>query len=575
MTFINRIITQLFSPPRAVDVPILLFFTIFIVFNPFFMHGEINFFETGLYLPAIDTLLKGGALYKDVFYLRGPLEVLMPAAMMKFFGVHLTTLYTYFYLGNILCLMMCVLIAQEILKTRFFLYLFVPVLIGRTFPRVVFTYWGGMRFALGLAAIYCALKFIKTNHGKWMFVSGVLAALSFLTSVEIGVFVVAGVVVGLSFGLLQREMNAIDWKKYTIIFFGGMMVVLVAAAVYLQYVGVLKNFFQAMGVVLFKMTTVFNPAHASEHPQNVREFFLSLINPAAKNFRHLTPAYLYVFLTGFLVYKLFRRNVEIKNIQLAMLAGYGFVMYVAAFRAIWGAQFEMALQPEKIILFALLEYVMILLLTKVGVVAVSNGKKDIQHGSVGLRFLTYFCLIALIGSSLGYSIARLSKRFWIVSAFRQVVSGKGWDSLLPSNNPDWTRVEVGRAQGLWVPEKQAQELQLVGEFLEKKTSPLETVLMYPEYGAYYFFFDRPFPGRFPMASFSWFNETWHKELMEEFETKLPRFAIVENELIEERKRIYFSFAPNVSKYADVKGFIAKHYEALKVTPYSTIYQRVR
>ena len=42
-------------------------------------------------------------------------------------------------------------------------------------------------------------------------------------------------------------------------------------------------------------------------------------------------------------------------VSLISVAVYGLILYIASFRAIWGHHFEMALQPEKILLFFILE----------------------------------------------------------------------------------------------------------------------------------------------------------------------------------------------------------------------------
>src|SRR3989338_7836111 len=180
---------KLFQKPAYTDVLVLAIFTVLITLHPYFLHGKINIFEIGLYLPGIQSVLNGEIPYRDVFHLRGPLELYVPALLMKLFGVHIGVLYSYFYAGSVLCLIFCALIAKEVLKTRFILYLFVPVLIGRTFPRVVFTYWGGMRYALGLLAVLCFVKFVRTRRLIWSFVAGFLSGLSLMTSVEIGVCV--------------------------------------------------------------------------------------------------------------------------------------------------------------------------------------------------------------------------------------------------------------------------------------------------------------------------------------------------------------------------------------------------
>jgi len=169
------------------DILLLSIFTILITLHPYFLYGQMNLFEFGIYLPNINAVLDGLIPYRDFFHLRGPLEVYVPALLMRIFGENLAVLETYFYVGTVITLIICVFIAREILQTRFVLYLLIPVLVGRTFPRAVFTNWGGMRYALGLLAILCAIYFFKRKKTLWLFLSGIVSGLALLTSIEMGV----------------------------------------------------------------------------------------------------------------------------------------------------------------------------------------------------------------------------------------------------------------------------------------------------------------------------------------------------------------------------------------------------
>src|SRR3989338_7143501 len=188
---------KLFQKPIYTDVLVLAIFTVLITLHPYFLHGKINIFEVGLYLPGIQSVLNGEIPYRDVFHLRGPLELYVPALLMKFFGVHIGVLYSYFYVGSVICLIFCVLVAKELFKTRFVLYLFVPVLIARTFPRVVFTYWGGMRYALGLLTVWFIIKFFKKEKPRWLLGAGIVSALASLTSIEMGIYAGLGALAAL------------------------------------------------------------------------------------------------------------------------------------------------------------------------------------------------------------------------------------------------------------------------------------------------------------------------------------------------------------------------------------------
>ena len=61
------------------DLFVLSALTVLIVWNPLYLHGEINIYELGLYIPGINSVLHGGIPYRDFFYLRGPLGIYVQA----------------------------------------------------------------------------------------------------------------------------------------------------------------------------------------------------------------------------------------------------------------------------------------------------------------------------------------------------------------------------------------------------------------------------------------------------------------------------------------------------------------
>src|SRR5690349_13599884 len=143
--------------PNKVHLLLLSLLIVALLWNPYYLHQQINLFELGLYLPGIDGILHGKVPYRDFFYLRGPFELYVPACFMKIFGEHLAVLSTYLYIGSVLTIIAAVLIASEVLETKIFLWILAPLLVARTFPRVVFTYWGGMRYVWGLLTVYAAV----------------------------------------------------------------------------------------------------------------------------------------------------------------------------------------------------------------------------------------------------------------------------------------------------------------------------------------------------------------------------------------------------------------------------------
>ena len=139
--------------PTWADAILLCLFAVVMTLQPFLFQRELNLSELNLYLPGINATLQGLVPYRDFFHLRGPLEIYVPAGLMLIFGVKVAVLTMYFTVGNVLTLILSILIGKELLKTRYLFALMSLILIARTFPRIMFHCWGGMRYALGLAAV--------------------------------------------------------------------------------------------------------------------------------------------------------------------------------------------------------------------------------------------------------------------------------------------------------------------------------------------------------------------------------------------------------------------------------------
>lgn len=542
------------------DVLILSLFTVLITLQPYFMHGKINIFEVGLYLPGIQSVLNGEIPYRDVFHLRGPLELYVPALLMKFFGVHIGVLYSYFYAGTVLCLTLGILIAKEVLKTRFVLYLFVPVLIGRTFPRVVFTYWGGMRYALGLLAVWLIIKFFKNDKPRWLLGAGVVSALASLTSIEMGIYAGLGALAALAISFALKVQDRGLLAKGLAMYLAGIALIAVPYGLYLAVNSALIPYLDATFTIVTNMQKVIDPHLVSVYPRNFSEAFVAMSNPLHTNFKHMTPSYLYILLLVYLFWEYRNKKFSREDLTLICFGIYGFIMYNTGFRGIWAAQFEMALQPEKILLFLLLE-IFLLFVINVSL----KGKK----WSIYLRNIFIF---VLVGSSIGYAVQRYNHRFFAFQFLRDKIQGKDTVYLRPLADAGSRPLAIERAKGIIVPVEQAEELEQIQDFVRKYVASDEELFTYPELGTYNFLVNRRFLGRFPLATFSSFNDRWHAELLGQLNSSRPRYIILEKEIPQYWKDVYLGPRPNRKKFREMMDFIHSNYVLIHGTPRSGIYQ---
>ena len=551
----NRICRWAGSSASRADLWILSAFVILVTFQPFYLTGQINLFELGLYLPGIQGVFHGQIPYRDFFHLRGPFELYMPAACMALFGKNVAVLETYFYVGNVLSLVICVWIAKELLRTRGVLYLLVPVLVARTFPRVVFAFWGGMRFALGLFAVYCLIKFFKTNKFVWFFAAGVIAAVSLFTSIEIGVGVIASAVTALGLASIFLWKDLSRTIRTLVVFGSGFLLIFVPYILYLSTQQALGPYVDATKALLVNMQNVF--PQDQQVPQNVGEAVAAMFNPSSKNFRHMTPAYCYATLAVMMFLDVRRRKLEVWHWALSALAVYGVIMYVGAFRNIWASQLEMALQPEKIIYFILLERGLFFL------------KEKSRRGVPKWKIVFIAAAVGLTLWSVIYSFGRFQKRFPAV----QILTGKNIQKIKLLSGEEVRTLQLDRISGMTAPAWQAQDLEELTRYLHQHTAADEPVFMFPEMGAQYFIVDRPWIGRFPMGTLSWLNDDWHVQWMDQLKKADPRWVVMPQHLRDDFYNIYFTVDANKRKYEEVAHYIEERYTVVSSTPTLNILKR--
>ncbi len=454
----------------------------------------------------------------------------------------------------------------------------VPVLVARTFPRVAFTFWGGMRFALGLLAIACAVRFFQGRKFGWLFLSGILAACALLTSVEIGVCAGFGVIAAVVFALIFHMLDFPSAKKAFLVFLGGGLLVAGPFALYLIVNQAFIPYLDNVWTVVTRMEDTFNLNFTMEIPNTFPEALAAMLNPVSTNFKQMTPAYFYIVLFVYIVWKIRQKKLDSTDLAVVCLGAYGFLLYVTAFRHIWAYQFEMALQPEKVLLFFILEQVYLKLREKrieFSVVGVPSSGADM--GKYTRRWLKIglvnFLILGLVGSSLGYSLARYGKRFVAFKYLTHFLSGKGTASLHPLYGKDYRPIKAERADGMAAPAEQAQEIEKLAEFFDNNTQLGETVFIFPELGFYSFIIDRPFVGRFPMVTMAWFKEEWHAEFMADLKKEMPRFAIIDKDPGPAFPAIFFQLERNKKKYDEVLNLIKKNYAVVDETPGVWIYKR--
>jgi hypothetical protein len=536
------------------DIFLLFLLALLLLWNPSYLRQQLNLFEWGLYLPGIDAISQGQVPFRDFFHLRGPFELYVPALFMKIFGFRADVLAAYFYFGTVLTILVAVLIAYELIQQRVLLYSFVLIIVTRTFPRVAFTFWGGMRYAWGLLAVWCLIRFLKNNRPGWLLAAGSLAAIGILTSVEIGVIVLFAFMAAAVMGnntTLQSRRDRVFWSW---VFLVGFLLITLPYGIYLLRQNAFVPYLQAQWVVVSHMQKTF--LQLDRVPDTIPKFLHAIFFPQDKSFYQMTPMYCYMIFFSFYFWRVFNKKVTALEQAALVVAVYGLILFLTGFRKIQFVEYEMSLQPDKIILFYLF-----------GQFIIWAQQKFERFKWVGPALLA-----AVIISSVIYSVGRFQTRYYKSSWVCQLISGKdkGKGALIDGSSV--TPIDLPRIRHMIIPVWQAKDLEQLKAFVDGHVPAHEAVWMYPELGSLHFILNRPWVGRFPMATLSWMNEGWFADYAAALERNPPRYAIVSKEKQFYFDRAYFLVSANRIKQERMMQFLYNHYVIETQTPTYFVYR---
>jgi len=163
-----------------------------------------------LYVPA--AILKGKLLFRDIWYMYGPLAPYLQAMLFRLFGIHLTALYVFGFTLTVSAAVLLFEVGLElglavmtsVVAPLFFLSeAFYPFIFNFVFP---YSYAASLAAVLGLACLYFVLRHVREARKVHLAAAAVLAALAALTKQEFGFacIVLLGIPLLYSF-LMQRS----------------------------------------------------------------------------------------------------------------------------------------------------------------------------------------------------------------------------------------------------------------------------------------------------------------------------------------------------------------------------------
>ena len=427
--------------------------------------------EEGEMLAWIDTVLRGGALSRDVFCLYGPLSTWAAAALFSLFEPSLGLWRHWIFALNAPALIAIYLLLRGTTRTKLAAAAGAIAVALLCAPAIPAMSWSLSRVGFGLAALAALTRALDRGSIAWRLGTGALLGGALLYSQEVGVACTLAAVTALVLSPAAR-VSGILWTAL------GAAFVLLPATIYLAVTNALGPTIE--NLFLFPRTRMlgfgaFPFPRLAVNAESLRAYFV----PAVLTVSALCTAT-----------KLLRGLRDARVLTELSLFLFGALLFSASLSRPDDAHFAFAASPALVLLAGLLEDACFLI----------RSPRQRIAGAVGLAL----GMTALVP----------------------------WSSMAKQNVFSLFEPPVGRALALprgggalLVPDEFARDLEELTRAIQSRTVPNESFWVFPNEALLYFLADRPQPTQFPLALFA-VTRAQRLHLIAELERARPRWAVV-------------------------------------------------
>jgi hypothetical protein len=472
-----------------------------LAFEPNFRHGVLNFNESGQHLVAMHELANGSALFRDVFAQYGPLHYYVPTALGRVFGESIATLRGYFMAGEIAGLLAAWALCRALIPRRGFAFAAAVVIVMEAHHPFWSTRWGGFRFAFVYLSLLGLWLGLVRPRSWWLVFAGASAGLAFLHTYDAGAAAGVGAIGFFVHSWLSRAEGRVPLReagRYAV----GVAAVLLPFVLHLLATGTFGDYLDQLPFL--------NPGRAFAQPIPISALTLTV----------LAPAFVYLGTVGFIAHGLRREVFEREGgVAILLVVASGALLYLSAFRAIRGPQFEMSLPLVIVALFFLADHAY----------GVFERGLDIAGDRIGGWLAFGFVFVVMLALTFG-EIRTYQGGMAKFLAHQRQKAGQVAKHIGANPLEQYRELALPGGGGARLPERQVAEIEEITAFLAEQTRPFETMLAYPDLGAYNFFVDRPLASRFPIAVLAAADVAWSDELLDVVRNRRADIVLVGRQL---------------------------------------------
>lgn len=559
----SKILLRIFN---FVIFPIIIFL---LAFNQNSFHGLIDAVECGQYLSCVNGVFQGKLPFKDFIPLAaGPLFIWVLSATFFIFGKTLYILRSYLNFSSILTYIALYFLACNFYRYKLSAYVLSIVALVETFNPFWSSRWAGYsRFGVGLMGLFFQILYVKKTRPIYLFISGIIASLGFLYSVDSGIFlIISGILLCILVVLYKPKGNLWENTKIIIqkigIFSSGIAVGLLPFIIYLAINKALWPYLEGTYLMISNHVDVWQrPFSISffgsfrQYNNNPWRFFIS------DEFRFYAPRVFYFLTLIYVIFKFKRGRNIIDCVIVPLIAVYGLLFYKSGSRVFIGPQFDLVFLPLLLLSIYFIEKSIIFLL--------SNRASLIKQNKAIIIVCIFVIVILSLHITASYKRVYGSWNNWLKYQIHKDKLVPYYTFLIKKDIMDLVEVPVDRIGPILAAKDQAKEIEDVTKYIINNTRENEPIFAFPEHSLYNFLADRPAVSRFYIAGYAHTLDKWQEELLVELQSHPPKYIVYSRQLSNLAKAI----GRKTELLPEVTKFISDNYVIEKVFSNILIYRK--
>jgi hypothetical protein len=531
---------------------------VFVSYDPHFIHRWFYFdhimIDEGSHLAWINEILHGRVLYRDSFYLYGPLATYPAAYLMKIFGVHLSVWRTYILVSGIVGL----------LVLFYSLFSFGLSEMGRWVAVILFTIlyypvlpsfsWVALRAAAGLLAVVVYIGSVKNGRRFLILLSGFISSIALFYSQEVGISAIA--TIGACMALSRfRDFSPRSLLSQASLFLLGALPPTVLVLAFFSFhdalSAFLSGFFSGPRLFILGWGAVPFPDFFHDASLLFREFsWEGMAMFFRSDVAFYFPVVLYLGLLSYYLIKLWYKAFSFSDFPYLACLLFGVVLFNST----------LARSDESHLLFACLPAVILSVKIVGHLIQSQRVRKAFPAGlAIALGVFIVIGIASLLSTGEG----------WIkILAIKNRITGSRPYQLqwsLADPPPDLSVLRTPRARGLRAPYPFVRTVDGVVSFIRKQTRPDEPIFCFPNEAAWYFFTGRPDATSYVLGQ-QMITKAMRENALSQLSENKPRYVIA-----------YDTSVDSISiRQLDPEliDYVEKNYKVIKSFPAAQIAERI-